>query len=147
MRVLKVLAPLATLALLAATGPALASGDVEAGKKVFNKCKACHDISEGKNKVGPTLKGVMGRTAGTVEGYAYSDAMKASGIVWNEDTLEKYLADPKALMSTEQKITVFRNIRRLSAAPDVGLRAGCRQRLSDFQATVDKLSAQRGKLG
>jgi cytochrome c len=99
MRVLKVLAPLATLALLAATGPALASGDVEAGKKVFNKCKACHDISEGKNKVGPTLKGVMGRTAGTVEGYAYSDAMKASGIVWNEDTLEKYLADPKALVA------------------------------------------------
>ena len=99
MRVLKVLAPLATLALLAATGPALASGDVEACKKVYNKCKACHDISEGKNKVGPTLKGVMGRTAGTVEGYAYSDAMKASGIVWNEDTLEKYLADPKALVA------------------------------------------------
>ncbi len=96
MRVMKVLA---TLALLAATGPALASGDVEAGKKVYNKCKACHDISEGKNKVGPTLKGVMGRTAGTVEGYAYSDAMKASGIVWNEDTLEKYLADPKALVA------------------------------------------------
>ena len=99
MRAMKVLAPLAAAALLAAGAPALASGDVEAGKKVYNKCKACHDISEGKNKVGPTLKGVMGRAAGAVEGYAYSDAMKASGIVWSEETLAKYLADPKALVA------------------------------------------------
>lgn len=85
-------------ALVAANGAALAAGDAAAGAKVFLKCKACHDATEGKNKVGPTLKGLFGRTAGTVEGYSYSDANKNSGIVWGEDTLKPYLADPKAVI-------------------------------------------------
>ncbi len=86
---------LAAIVMLAA--PAIA-GDAALGQKVFNKCKACHEAADVKNKVGPGLKGLFGRKAGSVEGYAYSDAMKNSGITWGEDTLKAYLADPKAVV-------------------------------------------------
>lgn len=76
-------------------GPASADSDVADGKKVFNKCKACHSVEPGKNKIGPSLAGVIGREAGTVEGYKYSKAMKEAGITWDEDTLDAYLADPR----------------------------------------------------
>ena len=82
-------------ALTLASGAALAAGDAAAGKKVFNKCKACHVVDAEKNRVGPYLLGVFGRTAGAVEGFKYSDAMKDSGIVWDETTIGEYLMDPK----------------------------------------------------
>lgn len=76
--------------------PAMASGDVVAGEKLFKRCKACHVVDAEKHKTGPHLVNIMGRTAGTVEGYKrYSKAMKASGIVWNEETLDGYLEKPK----------------------------------------------------
>ena len=77
--------------------PAVASAqDAEAGKSVFNKCRACHDIGESaKNKVGPHLNNIFGRKAGSVEGFNYSDAMKNSGIVWDEASIDAYVADPK----------------------------------------------------
>ena len=74
---------------------ALAQGDAAKGETVFNKCKACHSVDEPKNKVGPNLVGVFGRPAGTVEGFKYSEAMKGSGITWDEMTLAAYLADPR----------------------------------------------------
>jgi cytochrome c len=94
-----VLAALA--AILAASTPALADGDAAKGEKVFVKCKACHENEKGVNKVGPTLKGVVGRKAASVEGYNYSDPMKAKGaegVVWDEATLATYLPDPKAFV-------------------------------------------------
>ncbi len=81
------------VALLAA-GSASAQ-DVAAGEKAFNKCKACHSIVAGKNGVGPSLFGVYGRKVGEAAGYKYSDAHVASGMVWNDANLDKYLADPK----------------------------------------------------
>ena len=75
---------------------ALAEGDAEAGKTVYNQCAACHAIEEGVNRVGPSLYGVMGREAGSVEGFAYSDAMKNSGVTWDEETLSAFLEDPRA---------------------------------------------------
>jgi cytochrome c len=86
----------AALMILASTIPAFAAGDAANGEKVFNRCKACHTVEQGKNRVGPSLFGVVGRKAGTEPGFAYSDAMKNSGMTWTEDSLEKYLADPKA---------------------------------------------------
>jgi cytochrome c len=75
--------------------------DAAAGEKVFTKCKACHVADEDKNKIGPSLHGVIGRTAGTHEGFKYSPAMVEagkSGVVWDEPTLTKYLHDPKAMV-------------------------------------------------
>ena len=91
--------PLISLSLLSA--PALAAGDVDAGKKVFRKCRACHVAESEKNGIGPSLQGVVGRVPGTVEGYKYSKdlaAFGAEGAVWDEATLNKWLTKPKDLV-------------------------------------------------
>ncbi|MBZ9966358.1 c-type cytochrome [Mesorhizobium sp. BR1-1-2] len=75
--------------------------DAAAGEKVFAKCKVCHVADQDKNKVGPSLNGVIGRTAGTHPGFSYSQAMVAagkSGVKWDEPTLTTYLRDPKAMV-------------------------------------------------
>jgi cytochrome c len=95
---------LAVLALVGAAGSAMAQDAdlVGAGKKVFQRCAACHMVGpDAKNRVGPELNGVIGRTAGTLEGYKYSNAMVdagAGGLVWSEETLHEYLADPRAMV-------------------------------------------------
>ena len=78
----------------------LAAGDTAAGEALFKqKCTVCHKIGEGaKNFVGPELNGIIGRKAGSVEGYSYSDANKNSGITWDEAKLQTYLTDPKAMV-------------------------------------------------
>lgn len=84
------------MALLAlSSGAALAQGDAAKGEKLFARCQACHSVEPGQNKIGPTLAGLFGREAGSVEGFKYSDAMKNADVVWNEETLGEYLADPK----------------------------------------------------
>lgn len=92
----------ATLALAFATalgsGAALAEGDAAEGEKVFKKCKTCHTFDPGQKKIGPHLKGVVGRKAGSVEGYKYSKAMAESDITWDEANLDKYLTKPKAFL-------------------------------------------------
>ncbi|MGN6537664.1 MAG: c-type cytochrome [Mesorhizobium sp.] len=92
---------IAALVLMSAVGMAQAQ-DAEAGKKAFARCMACHDAEKDVNKVGPTLKGIVGRRAGTVSRFRYSPAMKAAGeggLVWDEPNLARYLADPKAAVS------------------------------------------------
>src|SRR5215813_8283818 len=70
--------------------------NVEAGQKAFKQqCGLCHDIAPGKNRVGPTLFGVVGRKSGSVDGFHYSDGNKNSGVTWDQATLDKYLADPR----------------------------------------------------
>jgi cytochrome c len=71
--------------------------DAAAGEKTFAQCRACHQIGPtAKNGVGPVLNGLIGRKAGTVEGYTYSPANKNSGITWDEATFREYIKDPKA---------------------------------------------------
>ena len=82
-------------ALTLSSSIALAQGDPAQGEKVYNKCKACHVVEEPQNRVGPHLVGLFGRQAGSVEDFRYSDAMKESGITWNEETIAEYVADPR----------------------------------------------------
>ncbi len=79
-----------------AVGAARAEGDPAKGADVFKKCAPCHNANNKTNKIGPYLQGVVGRKAGTAEGYNYSDAMKNSGLTWDEATLDQYLENPKA---------------------------------------------------
>ncbi len=65
------------------------------GQKLFLLCQACHSLKKGEaHKTGPNLHGLFGKKAGTAEGYKYSEAMKASGIVWDETQLRNWLAKP-----------------------------------------------------
>ena len=69
------------------------------GAKVFRYCKACHTLDEGgRHKVGPNLWAIYGRAAGTKENFKYSKAIKASGVVWTEETMDAYLAKPSAFI-------------------------------------------------
>ena len=75
-----------------------AAGNVKAGKKVFNKCKACHSLVAGKKKLGPSLHGIFGRKAGTAKKFRFSKAMKAKGaggLVWSAESMDAFLAKPK----------------------------------------------------
>ena len=90
------------LAAALASPAAAQEGNAEEGAEVYKKCRACHDVGpEAKNKVGPLLNEIIGRKAGTVDGFTYSDANKASGaggLVWTEEVLFKYLESPLVFM-------------------------------------------------
>jgi cytochrome c len=84
---------------LASVRVACAEGDAAAGAVTFKACRTCHQIGEtARNFVGPELNGVVGRKAGTVPGYNYSDANKNSGVTWDEATLTKYLKSPREVV-------------------------------------------------
>lgn len=110
------LLPLAAL-LLAAASPALAQSAAEGQKLFQTRCATCHSLDAGVNKLGPSLAGVIGRTAGTVEGARYSANMKSSGLVWDAATLDQYLANPRqtvpgttmtiALPNAEQRAAII----------------------------------------
>jgi cytochrome c len=75
------------------------AGNPEAGEKVFKRlCSTCHTIEAGKNRVGPSLAGIFGRKAASIEGFKYSESMKASNITWTEDKLDAYITDPKTVV-------------------------------------------------
>ncbi|MDR7101555.1 cytochrome c family protein [Croceicoccus sp. BE223] len=72
--------------------------DAAHGEQVFLQCKTCHVLEPGVNRVGPSLAGVVGRAAGTVEGYSYSEANKNSGITWTKEKLYQYLEKPQRVI-------------------------------------------------
>ena len=89
---------LTTLIVAAGVNTAQAEGDAAAGEKVFKKCAACHVVDSDQKKVGPSLQNVIGRTAGTTEGFKYSKSMVEAGeggLVWSAETIGEYLKDPK----------------------------------------------------
>lgn len=97
---------LLTSALLLISRMAAADGDPEKGKHIFVKCQVCHSIDAGVNKLGPSLHGVVGRKAGSLPGYDYTDAMKNSGFTWDEATLNKYLTNPRKMVPGTRMVFV-----------------------------------------
>lgn len=83
------------LALLAWAANSAVAADVEAGKVAFKKCALCHTTEPEKNKIGPSLFGVVGRKSASLDDFNYSEAMKNFDHTWDEETLETYLADPR----------------------------------------------------
>jgi nitrite reductase (NO-forming) len=79
----------------AAPAPGSEHGDAAAGRQVFRKCQACHSLEPGKNLVGPSLAGIMGKKSGSDGNFNYSPAMKQAAITWTPQTLDQYLADPQ----------------------------------------------------
>jgi cytochrome c len=71
------------------------TGDAAKGEKIFGQCRACHVAEEGVNRVGPSLWNLVGRTAGSIDGFKYSPANKNSGLVWSEEQLFTYLEAPQ----------------------------------------------------
>ncbi len=96
---------LAFAALLAAAGAAWPEeiGDADAGARIFDNCKGCHEVGQGaRDRIGPHLNGIFGRAAAAQEGYAYSRAMRragADGLIWTAQTLDAFIEDPRALVS------------------------------------------------
>jgi cytochrome c len=91
---------------VALQSPATAA-DAAHGEQVFNKCKQCHTLEEGKKRIGPSLAGVVGRPAGSVDGYRYSQAMiefGESGKVWDEALLDSYLEKPREVVAKTKMI-------------------------------------------
>lgn len=96
---------MASLMFAALPHSAEAVGDPAAGEKVFQKCRACHQIGEAaRNAVGPKMNGLLGRQAGTVEGYSYSPANKNSGILWDELTFRDYIKAPQVKIPSTKMV-------------------------------------------
>jgi cytochrome c len=103
---------IAVTAVMAATAPtARADGDVQAGEALFKKnCMVCHTTEAGKNKIGPSLSGVVGRHSASIPDFAYSDAMKKADKTWDDQTLGTYLTNPRALVPGTKMIFLgFKN--------------------------------------
>ena len=111
---------LAAVALLA-SGPAVAEGDAAKGKAAFAKCAICHQVGPGAaTLVGPELNGIVGRKAGSVADYPYSPGIKklaGEGFTWTEENLDKWIADPKAMIPDSPMALAFQGV------PDAGERA------------------------
>lgn len=99
MKSAKLLALGAAIAITFAATTAMAAGDVKKGEKVFKKCKSCHTVDQGgKNKIGPNLFGIVGRSSASIDGFKYSKAMKASGFTWDQATLDGFLKKPRKFL-------------------------------------------------
>jgi len=97
----------AGIVVLAWANVAQAAGDAAAGEAVFKKtCAVCHTTEVGKNKIGPSLFGVVGRHSASLSDYTYSDAMKKADKTWDDQTLDTYLTNPRALVPGTKMIFV-----------------------------------------
>lgn len=110
------------LGMTAAAGAAQAAGDAAAGKDVFKECMACHTVEAGKNKVGPSLNGVVGRKAGSIDGFKYSKPMQeksASGFTWTPENVAAFIKAPKEVVpGTTMSFAGLANAAKYKADPD-----------------------------
>jgi cytochrome c len=81
---------------LRAVADAVPAGDSVRGKALYQSCQACHSVDE--NDLGPRHRGVLGRLAGSVEDYSYSKALKQSGVIWSDSTLDQWLTNPTTMV-------------------------------------------------
>lgn len=92
-------ATLVATTILLIASQASAQDKAKQGETIFKRtCAACHTVEPGKNKIGPSLAGVVGRKSGSVQGFNYSEAMKKADVTWTDENLQKYLADPKGFI-------------------------------------------------
>jgi cytochrome c2 len=89
---------LATVVAVIPSTVAHADGDAMRGEQRFTDCAACHSLMPGANNIGPSLAGIFGRKAGTTADFRYSPAMRQSGITWNPQLLDEFIADPQKLV-------------------------------------------------
>jgi cytochrome c len=107
----------ALISLLVLSG-AQAEGDAQEGAKAFRACAACHSLTPGRHMTGPSLAGLWDRKAGTAAGFArYSDALKSAGVTWNTESLDPWLADPRAFIPGNRM--TFPGIRDARARADL----------------------------
>jgi cytochrome c len=117
--------------------PAVAAGDAKRGAQLFGQCRACHSTEPGEHLTGPSLAHAWNRKAGTAEGFVrYSDALKRSGVAWNEASLDKWLADPAAFVPGNAM--TFPGIKNAQAREDV---------IAYLKAVDDKKAPQATKGG
>ncbi len=90
--------PEATREMPAASVEPILAGDADRGQTVFARCRSCHTVAEGRNGVGPSLFGVVGRQAGAVSDFRYSPANRQSDVIWSAETLDAYLENPRQYM-------------------------------------------------
>jgi cytochrome c len=106
------------------------NADVTSGQLEFNNvCRTCHSIREGDNRLGPHMRGIIGRKAGSLPNYSYSSAMRGANFVWNEENLERFIANPDetvpgnnmkpygGLASAESRAKVIAFLKTLTRAP------------------------------
>jgi cytochrome c len=87
------------LSLLASLAPVAAAEEESEGKVAFNNaCRTCHSFKAGDNRLGPSLHGIVGRKAGSMEGFAFSSAMKSSGITWDPSNLDQFIENPEKVV-------------------------------------------------
>ena len=101
---------------LAALPTIALAGDASAGQRDFSRCAACHSAQTGKNRVGPSLAGVVGRSSGGAPDYSYSTAMKNAHVTWDAATLDRFLANPQSVVRGTK---MFVNIPDATARGDV----------------------------
>ena len=101
MRISSSIGPALLFLVATAGNTALAGGDASKGKEVFKKCKACHSLKLGRNKAGPSLAQIYGKTAGTVEGYRYK-GLKGADWIWDEANLDGWIENPKKWLKAKK---------------------------------------------
>lgn len=108
-------ASFALVAAFAGTAPQAMGQGIDGEAAFNNACRTCHTTRPGDNRLGPHLNGIVGRKAGSAEGFNYSQSMKSSGITWDEASLDKFIANPDAVVQNN-------NMKPYTGLSDPGLR-------------------------